>query len=390
MRRITLIGLFFLVMAVVIWVWGLPGERRADAKNRAYAESAALSLSYAANFGVDSCGGFRILWVRNGKMPPLRWLLRDSLSPSNVPPDLAELPRLALPVERMTILSSTYLGYLSALKVPERIVGVDSKKYIADSAFYRRVDSLRVSEVGEGVELSPEKIYGLRSDAIFAFSTGETIHDAYPKLSQLKMPVVLTSEWREKHPLGKAEWIKFFGVLTGREALADSLFSQSEKNYLAIKGRLDLLKDSERPVVFTGTPSSGSWLASSGNSFMAALIRDAGGIYLWRSDSASETLSLPFERALIDVQKADVWINAGGYATLDEISANEERIRLFPVWKSGEIYGYDLRKGPAGGLDYYESAVVKPDSLLLDVAKILHPALFPGISSKWYRKLSNI
>lgn len=54
MRRITLIGLFFLVMAVVIWVWGLPGERRADAKNRAYAESAALSLSYAANFGVDT------------------------------------------------------------------------------------------------------------------------------------------------------------------------------------------------------------------------------------------------------------------------------------------------------------------------------------------------
>ena len=143
-----------------------------------------------------------------------------------------------------------------------------------------------------------------------------------------------------------------------------------------------------KPIVFTSSAAAGTWYASTGKSFMAHLIQDAGGIYLWANDSSKETLSMPFEKAFSDVQKADIWLNAYG-KNLQEILAGESRVKLFPVWKTGEIYGYNLRQGPAGGLDFYESAVVKPDSLLLDVAKILHPAYFQDEPSRWYRKLSN-
>lgn len=351
-------------------------------------EIPAIELSHAENFGVDSCGNFRILWVRNGKSSLLRWILGDSADSGVLPKNIEAYPRLRLPARRMVILSSTYLGYLKFLGVDDRIVGVDSKKYVADSAFYSRVEARAVEEVGDGSEVSPEAIFSLKPDAVFAFSTGGSVYDMFPKLERLQMPVVLTAEWRERSPLAKAEWIKFFGILSGREALADSLFAKMRARYESLKRGLDSV--SRRPVVFTGTPSSGIWYASTGNSYMANLIRDAGGEYLWSADSLEDALSMSLEKVLADVRNAEFWLNPGGASDKKSLLAREARLELFPVWKTGEIYEYDLRKGPGGGLDFYESAVVKPDSLLLDVAKILHPANFRDEPSKWYRKLSNI
>lgn len=350
-------------------------------------EVPAIFLSDAKNFGIDSCGSFRILWVKNGNSSPLRWLLLDSLSAESVPENVAGYPKLKIPANRIVALSSTYLGYLKLLGVQDRVVGIDSRKYVADSSFYARIEAEKVREVGSA-DASPEAIFELSPDAVFAFSTGGSVYDVFPKLERLQMPVVLTAEWTERSPLAKAEWVKFFGILSGREPLADSLFLGMKARYEALREQLDSV--STRPVVFTGTPSSGTWFASTGNSYMANLIRDAGGKYLWDSDSSDGSLSLSFEKVFQDIQKADIWLNPGGASALEELLVREPRLERFPVWKSGEIYEYDLRKGPDGGLDFYESAVVKPDSLLLDVAKILHPADFRLEASKWYRKLSNI
>lgn len=351
-------------------------------------ERSAQTLSYAKNFGLDSCGGFRTLWVRNGKSAPLRWLLIDSASPENVPENLAGYPKVRIPAKKVAILSSTYLGYLKAIGEERRTVALDTKRYVADSAFFRWADSAKIVEVGEGQNLSAEALYAAEPDAVFAFSMGESLYDAFPKLSKLELPVVLTSEWTELSPLAKAEWVRFFGVLVGKDSLAAKLFGEIEHRYLEVKASVGRVAG-KKPVAFTGTPASGTWYASPGNSYMANLIRDAGGTYLWESDS-SEMFSLPFEKAFSDIQKAEVWLNPGGASSLKEILERESRVENFPVWKSGEIYEYDRRKGPLGGLDFYESAVMKPDSLLLDVAKVLKSASFGQDSLKWYRKLSNL
>jgi len=349
------------------------------------------TLSHAENFGVNRCGDFRVVWVKNGMAEPLRWVLKDSLSPEVLPENLLAYPMVKIPAQRIAIFSSTYLGFLTALGVENRVVVIDAKKYIASPEFYARFDSLKIREVGEGMELSPEAVYESQPDMIFAFSMGASIYDVFPKLARLKMPVVLTSEWTENNPLAKAEWLKFFGILVGKEALADSIFEEKAKHYAKIREKIDsLLQIEERPVVITGTPSSGTWFASPGKSFMANLIRDAGGRYLWEGDTSTASFSLPFEKAFSDVQRAQVWINPGAAKDLSEILDLDPRVERLPLWKTGEIYEYDLRKGPEGGIDFYESAVVKPDSLLLDVAKMLHPAYFKSIVSKWYRKLSNI
>ncbi|MBP5248198.1 MAG: ABC transporter substrate-binding protein [Fibrobacter sp.] len=349
------------------------------------------TLLYAENFGVNRCGDFRVVWVKNGAAEPLRWVLKDSLSPERVPENLLAYPTVKIPGQRIAIFSSTYLGFLTVLGVEDRVAVIDAKKYIANPEFYARVDSLHIREVGEGMELSPEAVYESQTDMIFAFSMGASIHDVFPKLARLKMPVVLTSEWTENTPLAKAEWLKFFGIFVGKEALADSIFEEKAKRYKEVREKIDsLLQSEKRPVVMTGTPSSGTWFASPGRSFMAHLIHDAGGRYLWESDTSLASFSMPFEKAFADGQKADVWMNPGAATTLAELLDRDPRVERLPLWKTGEIYEYDLRKGPEGGIDFYESAVVKPDSLLLDVAKMLHPTYFKSIVSKWYRKLSNI
>lgn len=386
MKKIVFLLIFVALLCVCLIQSKFLGKPE-SAPLAACREVPAVSLSDAKNFGIDSCGNFRILWVKNGNSAPLRWLLFDSLSADALPKNIAGYPKIKIPANRMITLSSTYLGYLKLLGVQDRVVGIDSRKYIADSAFYARVEAGKVREVGDA-DVSPEAIFELSPDAVFAFSTGGSIYDVFPKLERLNMPVVLTAEWVERSPLAKAEWIKFFGILSGREALADSLFQGMKVRYEALRKRLGSALP--RPVVFTGTPSSGTWFASSGDGYMANLIRDAGGEYLWSADTSEGSLSLSFENVFLDVQKADVWLNPGGASSPEELLVREPRLERFPVWASGEIYEYDLRKGPEGGLDFYESAVVKPDSLLLDVAKILHPADFRYVPPKWYRKLSNI
>lgn len=353
----------------------------------------AKPLSHAKNFGVESVEGFRILWVKNENADTLRWILLDSASGESfrreaLSKDLAELPALKVPLKRIVILSSTYFGFLKPLGAEEKIVGIDSRKNIADSAFFFRVAEGNVEEVGEGAETSAEKILSLNPDAVFSFTTGTSVHDAFPKLHKLKLPVLLVAEWQESTPLARAEWIKFFGILVGREALADSLFSDMEKRYFSLKGFVDSVSAGERPVVALGMPSFGKWYASASNGLMANLVRDAGGKYLWEGDFSESSFSMPFEKAFADLGNADFWLASVGVEFLGRSIEDEKRVKRLPVWEARKIYGNDLRRGPLSGSDFYESAVVKPDSLLLDVAKILHPAYFRESSPKWYRKLS--
>lgn len=353
----------------------------------------AKPLSHAKNFGVESVEGFRILWVKNANADTLRWILLDSASGGSfrreaLSKNLSELPALKVPLKRIVILSSTYFGFLKPLGAEEKIVGIDSRKNIADSAFFFRVAAGKVEEVGEGAETSAEKILSLNPDAVFSFTTGTSVHDAFPKLHKLKLPVLLVAEWQESTPLARAEWVKFFGILVGREALADSLFSDMEKRYFSLKSFVDSVSAGERPVVALGMPSFGKWYASASNGLMANLVRDAGGKYLWEGDFSEGAFSMQFEKAFADLRNADFWLASVGVEFLGRSIEDEKRVKRLPVWDARKIYGNDLRRGPLSGSDFYESAVVKPDSLLLDVAKILHPAYFRESSPKWYRKLS--
>ena len=297
---------------------------------------------------------------------------------------------------RVVALSSAQIGYLLKLGLGDRIVGVGEGKYIADSALYTRVQKGEVAEVGSGPTLSLEKLMALKPDLVMNFATGGG-YDDYERIEALGLPLMLTSEWQEDHPLAKAEWIKLFGMLFGKEALADSIYEQSKLVYLVnvIFTEINAAHIPNCPRVLVGMSYGGTWYAPGGNSYTAQLIQDAGGCYLWAEDSSREQ-RFPLEQVIAIADSADIWVNPGMFSTAEEILAEEPRVSVIKAFKEKRVYQNDNRKGPGGGNDFYESAVTYPEELLREMTQIFWQdtdsaknASADTTHPRWYRTLFN-
>ena len=327
--------------------------------------------------------------------------------------------------QRVAALSSAQIGYMLRLGLESRIVGVGEGKYIADSALYARVAAGEVAEVGSGSTISLEKLVALQPDLVMSFATGGG-HDDYERIEALKLPLMLTSEWQEDSPLAKAEWIKLYGMMFGVEALADSIFEQSKNAYLraangGVAGVSPAREGSEQqranegetsphksaqddtiphstshishspcPRVLVGMSYGGVWYAPGGNSFTARLIKDAGGCYLWASDT-SRGLQLTLEEIMKVADSADVWVNPGMFATPDELLAAEPRIKYIKAFKEKRVCQNDGRKGPGGGNDFYESAVAYPAEMLQNLKGCIQKSTNGADSGRtgfdWYHNI---
>lgn len=291
-----------------------------------------------------------------------------------LPVELTGATVLQVPLKRVVTLSSAQIGYMLRLGFQDKIVAVGEDKYVADSALYARVQSGEVAEVGSGPTLSLENVVALKPDLVMSFATGGG-HDDYERINALGLPLMLTSEWQEDSPLAKAEWIKLFGRLLGVEALADSIFEQSKNLYLqAVNGGAsDAVDGGSCPRVLVGMSYGGVWYAPGGNSYTARLIKDAGGCYLWASDTSRE-LQFSLEEIMLVADSADVWVNPGMFATSEDLLASEPRVKYIKAFKEKRVCQNDGRKGPRGGNDFYESAVVYPAEMLLNLRQCLKNA----------------
>ena len=291
-----------------------------------------------------------------------------------LPVELTGATVLQVPLKRVVTLSSAQIGYMLRLGFQDKIVAVGEGKYVADSALYARVQSGAVAEVGSGPTLSLENVVALKPDLVMSFATGGG-HDDYERINALGLPLMLTSEWQEDSPLAKAEWIKLFGRLFGVEALADSIFEQSNNLYLqAVNGGAsDAVDGGSCPRVLVGMSYGGVWYAPGGNSYTARLIKDAGGCYLWASDTSRE-LQFSLEEIMLVADSADVWVNPGMFATPEDLLASEPRVKYIKAFKEKRVCQNDGRKGPGGGNDFYESAVVYPAEMLLNLRQCLKNA----------------
>ena len=156
----------------------------------------------------------------------------------------------------------------------------------------------------------------------------------------------------------------------------------------------DALPDKQRqiidkPKVLTGLPWKGTWYIPGGNSYLARLIEDAGGDYIWKNESADESIPLDFETVFMKAQQADTWINPGAANRKADILSVDERLGDLPVYHSDKIYNNNAIQNDIGGNDYWESGIMQPDSILLDLVYIFHPELLPQHNLKYYKTINN-
>jgi len=323
---------------------------------------------------------------------------------------------LQVPLRRVVALSTSQVGYLLRLGLRDRIIGVSDGNYIADSILYYRTQRGSSREQTQAVAGAPEfvesigydagaleKLMALKPDLIFDFTTGGD-YDNYEQIARTSLPLMLTSEWQESSPLAKLEWIKLYGVLFGIRPLADSIYEDEKSKYETLKKLIassasDPLPTSyflpstkSCPRVLAGMSYGGVWHASGGSSFTANLVRDAGGCYLWASDTSRE-LTFAFEEIVALADSVDVWVNPSMFGSVEEMLALEPRVDNIRAFREKKIFQNDGRKGIGAGNDFYEGAVTRPAELLWNLTKCIKGSV-PGVNSldtsyKWYRNIYN-
>lgn len=210
----------------------------------------------------------------------------------------------------------------------------------------------------------------------------------YAKMKALGIKVVSSRDYFEQEPLARAEWIKFFAAFIGKEKQADSIFNwvkikyQQQKNLVAETG--------DRPTVFCNTPYSGVWYMPCGDNYIAKLITDAGGRFLWNEEKPINglNLTLNFEQVYKRAADADFWINTGTLSDRKQLENADAKFKLFKAFKTYNVYNCTNRVSPAGGMDIWETGAFRPDLVLSDLSLIFHykDDLQPG-RLYYYQKL---
>jgi iron complex transport system substrate-binding protein len=117
------------------------------------------------------------------------------------------------------------------------------------------------------------------------------------------------------------------------------------------------------------------------------MIGQAGGNYPWRDTKGTGSLSLPFETVLEKAENADIWIGPGQFTTLSEMVESNPHYARFSAFKNSKVYSYSTKKGKTGGIVYFELAPNRPDLVIKDLVKIIHPELLPNYELYFFEKL---
>jgi len=301
-----------------------------------------------------------------------------------VPDSLKQFTIIPVPLTRVIVTSTTHIPSLEMLGVESTLVGFPGTDYISSRKTRALIDSGKVKEAGANESLTTEVVIDLNPAAVVAFGINST-NKTLTTLEQSGLKVLYNGDWTEQSPLGKAEWIKFFGALYAKDAQADTLFSQIEKDY---NDALALTKNvTKKPTAMAGAVYQDQWFMPQGGSWGSLFLKDAGANYLWADAEGTGSLSLSLETVLDKAQNADIWIGPSQFTSLKEMTDANPHYSQFKSFKNKDVYSYSVKKGKTGGLIYFEMAPNRPDLVLKDLISIFHPELLPGYQLNYFEKL---
>jgi iron complex transport system substrate-binding protein len=372
-------------LVVLIAVF-LSGCNRAADRNASDMPSASSAIKYATGFKVTGIGNAKLVEVTypfQGASSGYTYLL---VPRGEEPPEHpAEARLIYTPLESIVCTSTTHIPLLDYLGETDKLTGFPTPDYISSEKMRRRIDAGKVTDLGIDKGLNLEKLAVLDPDIVMGY-TMSSDYGQFKKIEAIGIPVVINAEYLERHPLGRAEWIKFMGLFFNREKDADSVFAAIEKNYLQTKNKVDNV--TAGPTVVSGIVYGDAWFLPGGQNYAARLLEDAGCRYLFEDTNSHGYLELSFESVFEKAHAADVWIGTGPYKSLDDIKSADVRYTRFKAFQAGEVYNYDARIGPGGGNQFLELGYLRADLILKDLVKIGHPGLLPEHTLFFHRKLA--
>ncbi|NER18465.1 ABC transporter substrate-binding protein [Spongiivirga citrea] len=288
------------------------------------------------------------------------------------------------PVEKLVVTSTTHIPSLEALNSLDALVGFPDTKYISSKAARTKIDNGTIKDIGNNESLNTEMLLSIEPELVVGFSINND-NKTYNTIKKAKIPVLYNGDWTEKTPLGKAEWIKLFGLLFEKEQQADRIFKQIETDYLEAKNLASTI--TSKPTVLSGAMYKDIWYLPAGESFQTQFLKDANVNYLWSDTKGTGSLSLNIESVLEKGKKADFWIAPGQFESYEDMKNGSEHYSQFDAFKNKKVFNFTLTKGETGGILYYELGQNRPDLVLKDMINIFHPGLLENYQATFFKPL---
>lgn len=329
-----------------------------------------IPLRYAENLTLVAYPEYTLATLRN-PWDTLRTLHTYILVPAAKPLP-AHLPQgtvVRTPLSKAVIYSSVHCGLVNNLGAFNSIGGICDLKYIKLPAVQEGVARGTIADCGDGMNPDMEKIIDLHPDAILLSPFENS--GGYGRIDKLDIPVIECADYMETSALGRAEWMRFYGLLFGAASQADSLFAEVDSSYQRLRQRATL--SSVSLSVLSELKSGSAWYVPGGRSTMGRLFNDACGRYVFADDKHSGSVPLAFETVFDKAADADVWTikyNRNRDMTYTDLKADYIGYTGFKAFKTRNIYGCNTAEVP-----FYEETPFRPDYLLADLIQILHPEI---------------
>ncbi len=298
-----------------------------------------LALQYAKNFNVDYYdGGYALISISDGS----RYLVvpEGQAIPENMDSEIVVLQQP---------LHNIYLVATSAMCLFDAIDALDSITLSGAKAEDWYVENARAAmESGKmvyaGKYNKPDYELILAQNCTLAIESNMINHtpDVKEKLQTLGISVLTEQSSYEKHPLGRTEWIKLYGVLMGKEEQAEKLFEEQKAYLDSVEG----LESTGKTVAFFYINSAGSAVARKSGDYVTKMIQLAGGKYVFDAlgdpEKVNSTVTLEMEEFYATAKNADFIIyNStidGGVETLADLIAKNQLLADFKAIQNGNVW----------------------------------------------------
>ena len=286
------------------------------------------------------------------------------------------------PIQKAVLYTSVHTGLFDELGGYDAIKGVCDLEYIYLDKIHHDVTKGTIKDCGLGTNPNLEKIIDLNPDAIL-LSPFENA-GSYGKLGKLGIPIIECADYMEDSALGRAEWMRFYGLLIGKEQEADSLFRAVEIDYNATKALVSNIKD--KPTVVTEKKYGSTWYVAGAESTVGRLLNDAGADYLFADEKVSGSIPMSPEVVFDRTQQADVWMfkyNQAVDITREQLVTEWGNYGRMKAFVTDNVYHCNLSLVP-----YYEETPFHPNILLKEYVKILHPEVLKDYNLRYYKRLT--
>lgn len=345
-------------------------------------EGKEIRFDYAKLIRVWECDGFKKMEIRNPWDTTCllqTYLLVDKTKeiPANHPNGVV----VRVPLEKSAVFTTVHCSLIEELGAVNSISGICELEYITNPNIISLTQSGKIVDFGSSMSPDIEKIITVSPDAILLSPFNNS--GGHGGLDKLGIPIVECADYMESDPLGRAEWIKLYGMLFGKESEADSIFSKVTETYTQIEKEAQQ-ETGSHPSLLYGLDNGGSWFIPGGKSYMAKMFASAGANYIFGETTHSGAEPFAFETVYDKGCNADIWLILGTEVA-DKTYKDLQRFSNFKSYKEKRVYACNTTK-----TSFFDEIPFHPERLLKDLYIIFHSEKYGDVNEylHYYRKLA--